>query len=99
MPGVFRFGVNQLEGHLGPAIANGLSSILLFGVPAHLPKDGRGSAADDPQTPVLLAVAKLRQLYPDLVIACDVRCFLCLVQKKLKLQLSELSVKRRITCL
>ena len=72
LPGISRFGVNRLEEHLRPAIDAGLTSVLLFGVPANLPKDGRGSAADDPQTPVILAVKKLKELFPDLVVACDV---------------------------
>ena len=72
MPGIFRFGVDRLENHLRPAIAAGLSSVLLFGVPFNLPKDGRGSAADHPQTPVILAIHKLKSLFPNLVIACDV---------------------------
>merc|ERR1711911_145847 len=72
MPGVSRFGVNRLEGHLVPLVANGLSSVLLFGVPFDLPKDGRGSCADEPTTPVILAIKKIKKLFPDLVIACDV---------------------------
>merc|ERR1712116_18880 len=41
MPGVSRFGVNRLEGHLVPLVANGLSSVLLFGVPFDVPMDQR----------------------------------------------------------
>lgn len=72
MPGVYRFGINKLEAHLTPSIKAGLSSVLLFGVPSKIPKDHRGSGADSPQTPVILAVRKLRDLFPELVIACDV---------------------------
>jgi len=72
MPGVSRFGVNRLEEHLVPLVANGLSSVLLFGVPFDLPKDGRGSCADEPTTPVILAIKKIKKLFPSLVIACDV---------------------------
>lgn len=72
MPGIYRYGVNRLENHLKPAVAAGLSSVLLFGVPFSMPKDVRGSAADHPQTPVILAIQKLRSLFPNLVIACDV---------------------------
>jgi len=32
MPGVARYGLNRLKMHLEPLVANGLSSILLFGV-------------------------------------------------------------------
>jgi len=38
MPGVFRFGVNKLEGFLEPLVKDGLKSVLLFGVPQNLPK-------------------------------------------------------------
>lgn len=31
-----------------------------------------GSSADDPEGPVILAIKKLRSLFPDLYIACDV---------------------------
>jgi len=75
MPGICRFGVNRLENHLKPAVEAGLSSVLLFGVPFNLPKDSRGSAADDPQTPVILAIQKLKKLFPNLVIACDVSIY------------------------
>lgn len=72
MPGIFRFGVNRLENHLKKAVQDRLSSVLLFGVPFSLPKDDRGSAADHPNTPVILAIQKLKTLFPNLVIACDV---------------------------
>lgn len=35
-------------------------------------QDGRGTPADDVSGPVILAIKKLRQLYPSLYIACDV---------------------------
>jgi porphobilinogen synthase len=35
-------------------------------------QDGRGTLADDPQGPVILATKKLRSLFPSLYIACDV---------------------------
>lgn len=72
MPGIYRFGVNRLENHLKSAVAAGLSSVLLFGVPFSMPKDKFGSAADHPENPVILAIKKLRGLFPNLLIACDV---------------------------
>jgi porphobilinogen synthase len=36
------------------------------------PKDGRGTPADDPTGPVILAIKRLRSLFPSLYIACDV---------------------------
>lgn len=38
----------------------------------HIQQDGRGTPADDPSGPVILAIKKLRSLFPSLYIACDV---------------------------
>lgn len=38
MPGQKRWGVNKLEGFLGPLVKKGLSSVILFGVPLNTPK-------------------------------------------------------------
>lgn len=38
MPGISRFGINQVLQHLEPLVKNGLKSILLFGVIEKLPK-------------------------------------------------------------
>jgi len=46
--------------------------VILFGVPFNCVKDGRGTPADDPSGPVILAIKKLRSLFPALYIACDV---------------------------
>lgn len=32
MPGIYRYGINQLETMLKPLVAKGLQSVLLFGV-------------------------------------------------------------------
>ncbi|KAG7170595.1 Delta-aminolevulinic acid dehydratase-like [Homarus americanus] len=72
LPGVTRYGINKLEAALKPHVKNGLSSVLLFGVPSDMPKDDRGSSADSPNTPVILAVKILRQAFPDLLVACDI---------------------------
>ncbi|KAH8828547.1 tetrapyrrole biosynthesis, porphobilinogen synthase [Flagelloscypha sp. PMI_526] len=72
LPGQKRWGVNKLEGFLGPLIKKGLSSVILFGVPLKAQKDMSGTPADDPKGPVILAIQKLRSLFPDLYIACDV---------------------------
>ncbi|KAK0527161.1 Aminolevulinate dehydratase [Tilletia horrida] len=72
MPGQCRWGVNRLEGFLGPLVKKGLKSVILFGVPTKTPKDDRGSLADDPSTPVILALQKLRSLFPSLYLATDV---------------------------
>jgi len=72
LPGQRRWGVNKLEGFLAPLVQKGLQSVILFGVPLNCIKDGRGTPADDPSGPVILAIKKLRSLFPGLYIACDV---------------------------
>lgn len=72
LPGQKRWGLNKLSGFLSPLVAKGLKSVILFGVPLHLQKDARGSPADDPNTPVILATQLIRKEFPDIVVACDV---------------------------
>jgi len=72
MPGVARYGVNKLREHLTELVNKGLSSILVFGVLDSLGKDDYGTNADSPQNPVVRALPKLRQWFPDVTIACDV---------------------------
>lgn len=72
LPGQKRWGINKLEAFLAPLVNKGLRSVILFGVPLHMAKDGRGSPADDPSTPVILATHLIRDKFPDLVVACDV---------------------------
>ncbi|TFK54111.1 tetrapyrrole biosynthesis, porphobilinogen synthase [Heliocybe sulcata] len=72
LPGQRRWGVNKLESFLGPLVKKGLKSVILFGVPFKCEKDGKGTPADDPKGPVIQAIRKLRSLFPDLYIACDV---------------------------
>lgn len=38
MPGVSRFGINKIKEHLAAVVANGLTSVLLFGVTDKLQK-------------------------------------------------------------
>ncbi|KAM8872740.1 delta-aminolevulinic acid dehydratase [Synchiropus picturatus] len=72
LPGQARYGVNKLEEMLQPLVQKGLKCVLIFGVPAKLEKDDRGSAADSEETPAILAVRKIRSVFPDLLVACDV---------------------------
>lgn len=72
LPGQKRWGLNKLKGFLAPLVAKGLSSVILFGVPLHMQKDARGSPADDPNTPVILATKLIRKEFPSVMIACDV---------------------------
>ncbi|XP_063966237.1 delta-aminolevulinic acid dehydratase-like [Lytechinus pictus] len=72
LPGVSRYGVNTLQAALTPLVANGLKSVLLFGVPTGLPKDPRGSSADTEDTPVVQAIQMISEKFPQLLICCDV---------------------------
>lgn len=72
MPGINRYGINRLKEHLNILVQNGLSSILVFGVIDSLIKDDNASNADSPQNPVIKALPKLRDWFPNLTIACDV---------------------------
>ncbi|PFH50884.1 hypothetical protein AMATHDRAFT_3517 [Amanita thiersii Skay4041] len=72
LPGQRRWGVNKLKEFLGPLVEKGLESVILFGVPLNCVKDTRGTPADDTQGPVILAIKKLRELFPSLYIAADV---------------------------
>jgi porphobilinogen synthase len=71
MPGQCRWGVNRLGDALDEAVADGLRSVLLFGVPEGA-KDPAASGADDEQGPVIQALHKLRRLYPELYLITDV---------------------------
>ena len=72
LPGQCRWGIDRLESFIGPLVQKGLRSVILFGVPFKCEKDARGTPADDPQGPVILAIKKLRVLFPTLFIATDV---------------------------
>lgn len=72
MPGVSRFGVNQVLEHLRPLVQKGLKTVLLFGVIENLPKNSRGVSADSAENPVIRALPLLREQFPDLVLATDV---------------------------
>ncbi|KAF8275174.1 tetrapyrrole biosynthesis porphobilinogen synthase [Lactarius quietus] len=72
LPGQCRWGIDRLEEFIGPLVKKGLKSVILFGVPLTCKKDDCGTPADDPQGPVILAIGKLRALFPTLFIAADV---------------------------
>ncbi|XP_041974413.1 delta-aminolevulinic acid dehydratase [Aricia agestis] len=72
MPNVFRYGLNKLIPALGELVNKGLQSVLIFGIVEKLPKDSRGSSADCKDNPVVKALPKLRQAFPQLTLASDV---------------------------
>ncbi|KAH9810079.1 Delta-aminolevulinic acid dehydratase [Teratosphaeria destructans] len=73
LPGQKRMGLNRIVEFLRPLVAKGLKSVILFGVPLNpSAKDALGTAADDPQGPVISAIRLLRRAYPHLFITADV---------------------------
>ena len=73
LPNIKRFGVNKLAPYVGSLVAKGLKAVILFGVPMRDGcKDPYGTAADDPEGPVIQAIKLLRREFPDLYIICDV---------------------------
>lgn len=73
LPGQKRMGLNKIIPLLQPLVAKGLKSVILFGVPlAPTAKDALGTAADDPQGPVISAIRLLRRAFPRLFIVADV---------------------------
>lgn len=73
LPNQKRWGVNKLIPFVETLVKKGLRSVILFGVPlAEGCKDSVGSAADDPNGPVILAIKALSAAFPDLFIICDV---------------------------
>jgi porphobilinogen synthase len=58
---------------LEPLVRKGLQSVILFGVPlAPGVKDALGTAADDPEGPVIKSIRLLRERFPQLYICADV---------------------------
>lgn len=58
--------------YLEEPVANGLRSIILFGVPTKLEKNAIGTHADSCENPVIQAIPLLKQWFPKLLIICDV---------------------------
>ena len=72
LPGVSRWGVGSLLSYLEPVVANGLRSVLLFGVPEKVEKEEDGRTGETEDNPVLEAVRRIKSKFPDLTVACDV---------------------------
>ena len=56
LPGVSRWGTKSVVEYLVPIVANGLTSVLLFGVPEKVTKDEVGAIGETEANPVLEAV-------------------------------------------
>ena len=70
MPGQFQLSLEELRKQVAAAVATGLRSVLLFGVPAQ--KDPAGSGAYAENGIVQQAVAMLKNEWPELFVITDV---------------------------
>ncbi len=70
MPGQFQFSLKELEKQVAAAVANGLGSVLLFGLPKV--KDEKASQAYSDEGIVQEAVRHLKDRFPELVVITDV---------------------------
>ncbi|KAK0643136.1 delta-aminolevulinic acid dehydratase [Cercophora newfieldiana] len=73
LPNQYRRGLNKTIPFLEPLVNKGLRAVMLFGVPLRPgTKDALGTAADDPEGPVIRSIRALRQRFPHLYICADV---------------------------
>jgi len=70
MPGVFNLSVDEAVKEAAAAKADGVSSVLLFGLPDQ--KDSIGSAAYDPEAPVQAATRAIKREVPGVLVVTDV---------------------------
>src|SRR5207237_4755717 len=70
MPGVFNLSVDEAVKETAAAKADGVKSVILFGIPDH--KDDIGSTAYDPEAPVQSAIRAIKRTVPGVLVATDV---------------------------
>lgn len=70
MPGVFNLSVDEAVKETAAARADGIRSVLLFGLPDH--KDEVGSAAYDSDAPVQAAIRAIKREVPESLVITDV---------------------------
>ena len=70
MPGVFNLSVDEAVKETAAAQADGIKSVLLFGLPDH--KDDVGSSAYDPEAPVQAAIRAIKREVPGSLVITDV---------------------------
>ncbi|HVQ14533.1 MAG TPA: porphobilinogen synthase [Vicinamibacterales bacterium] len=70
MPGVFNLSVDETVKEVEAARADGVKSVLLFGLPDE--KDSAGSAAYDSNAPVQSAIRAIKRASPDTLVVTDV---------------------------
>src|SRR5215217_6549892 len=70
MPGVFNLSVDEAVKEVAAAKADGIRSVILFGLPDQ--KDDIGSAAYDPEAPVQSAIRAVKREVADMLVVTDV---------------------------
>src|SRR3954468_7113536 len=70
MPGVFNLSVDEAVKEVAAAKADGIQSVILFGIPDR--KDDIGSLAYDPEAPVQSAIRAIKREVADVLVATDV---------------------------
>src|SRR6266851_4007334 len=70
MPGVFNLSVDEAVKEVEAATADGVKSVILFGLPDH--KDDIGSLAYHPEAPVQSAIRAIKRATSDVLVATDV---------------------------
>jgi len=70
MPGVFNLSVDEAVKEAAAAKADGVQSVILFGIPDR--KDDIGSLAYDPEAPVQSAIRAIKREVADVLVATDV---------------------------
>jgi len=70
MPGVFNLSVDEAVKEVQAAKADGVHSVILFGLPEH--KDDIGSVAYDPEAPVQSAIRAIKREVSDVLVVTDV---------------------------
>jgi porphobilinogen synthase len=69
MPGVYHWSLDTMERELSELVRLGIQSVMVFGVPDH--KDALGTSAYDDNGITQRAIRKIKELYPELVVAAD----------------------------
>ncbi|GAM85286.1 hypothetical protein ANO11243_032900 [Dothideomycetidae sp. 11243] len=73
MPGQSRLGINKLSSYLAPLVAQGLASVILFGVVNDgADKNATGDMADDASSPVVQGIRLIRAQFPSVYVMADV---------------------------
>jgi porphobilinogen synthase len=70
MPGVFNLSVDEAVRETAAARADGIKSVILFGIPDQ--KDAIGSPAYDPEAPVQSAIRAIKREVPEALVVTDV---------------------------